>query len=66
MENKFIIPDITTGEPIEVTKEVYEAYHFLMDSIKAKEETYTKLFKSIVDGPHPDLEKLLKLKKINK
>lgn len=63
MENKYIIPDITTGEPIEVTKEVFEAYNYLMDNIKTKEEIYKKLFKPIVDGPHPDLEKLSKIKK---
>lgn len=63
MENKYIIPDITTGEPIEVTEEVFEAYHFLMDNIKAKEETFNTLFKPIIDGPHPDLEKLSKIKK---
>lgn len=60
MENKFIIPDITTGEPIEVTKEVFEAYNYLMDNIKTKEEIYTKLFKPIIDNPHPSLKKIKK------
>lgn len=31
---KYYIPDMDSGEPIEVTEEVYKAYSFLLDSLK--------------------------------
>ena len=31
---KFIIPDLITGEEIEVTKEVYDMYCEIMDQLK--------------------------------
>ena len=34
MESKFIIPDLITGEEIEVTEEVYKMYCELMEELK--------------------------------
>ena len=34
-KEKYYIPDMGTDEPIEVTKEIYDAYTFLMNSLEA-------------------------------
>lgn len=38
----YMIPDMITGEPIKVSKEVYEAYSKMIDSLKEYDEMLTK------------------------